>query len=108
MRLFRILPVLSLLFGARASSLKLPESAAHSLDACANGLLDVCAPVNADLVVPDLLGVLTAVGKIDDCLCLSDLPQFLKTNTVALLAIDLAGEKFVTDTLTNIVPRECK
>ncbi|KAH9170201.1 hypothetical protein EDB89DRAFT_2230753 [Lactarius sanguifluus] len=101
MRLFRVLPVLSLLFGARASSLQSREPAAHPLDA--RDLLDVCAPVNTDLVVPDLLGVQTAVGMVDNCLCLSALPLFLETNVVALLAVNIAGEKVVTDILTNLI-----
>ncbi|KAH9051506.1 hypothetical protein EDB87DRAFT_1694447 [Lactarius vividus] len=103
MRLFRVLPVLSLLFGARASSLQSREPAAHPLDA--RELLDVCASVNADLVVPDVLNVLTAVGALDICLCLSALPLFLETNIVALLAVDIAGEKVVTDILANLAMR---
>ena len=62
MRLFRILPTLSLLFGVRASSLGSREPAAHPLDA--RDLLDVCASVNVNLEVPDILGVLKAVGVI--------------------------------------------
>ncbi|KAH8987195.1 hypothetical protein EDB92DRAFT_1818040 [Lactarius akahatsu] len=101
MRLFRALPVLSLLVGARASSLQSREPDAHPLDA--RDLLDVCASVNAELVVPDLLGVLTAVGVVDVCLCLSALPLFLETNVIALLAVDIAGEKVVTDILANLI-----
>ena len=62
MRLFRVLPIITLLFGARASSLDSRQPAAHSLDA--RDLLDVCASVNTNLVVRDLFGVLTAVGII--------------------------------------------
>ncbi|KAH9051576.1 hypothetical protein EDB83DRAFT_2521972 [Lactarius deliciosus] len=101
MRLFRVLPVPSLLFGARAASLQSREPAAHPLDA--RDLLDVCASVNAELVVPDLLGVLTAVGVVDVCLCLSALPLFLETNIAALLAVNIAGEQVVTDILTNLI-----
>ncbi|KAI9439296.1 hypothetical protein H4582DRAFT_2076001 [Lactarius indigo] len=101
MRLFRALPVLGLLFGARASSLQSREPAAHPLDE--RDLLDVCASVNTELVVPNILGILTAVGVIDVCLCLSALPLFLKTNVVALLGVTIAGEPVVTDILTNII-----
>lgn len=101
MRLFRLLPALSLLFGARASSLESREPPAHPLDA--RDLLDVCASVNAELEVPNLLGILTAVGVVDVCLCLSALPVFLETNVVALLAVTIAGEKVVTDVLTNLI-----
>ena len=47
MRLFHVLPILSLFFGARASSLGSREPAAHPLDA--RDLLDVCALVNTDV-----------------------------------------------------------
>ncbi|KAI9431247.1 hypothetical protein H4582DRAFT_2009867 [Lactarius indigo] len=62
MRLFRVLPALGFLFGARASSLQSREPAAHPLDA--RDLLDVCASVSTELVVPDVLNILTAVGVI--------------------------------------------
>jgi hypothetical protein len=62
MRFFRVLPALSLLLGARASSLDSREPAPHRLDTRA--LLDVCVSINADLVVPNALGILTAVGLL--------------------------------------------
>jgi hypothetical protein len=63
MRLFRVLPALSLLFGARASSsLDSRAPAPHRNDA--RDLLDVCASVDTNLVVPDILNILTAVGVI--------------------------------------------
>ena|ERR1700761_9101262 len=62
MRLFRALPILSLLFGARASSFDSRAPTAHPHDA--RDLLDVCSSVDTELVVPDLLGILTAVGVI--------------------------------------------
>ena len=63
MRLFRVLPIFSLLFGTRASSLDSRAPDAHPLDA--RDLLDVCASVDTDLVVPNLLGgILSAAGAI--------------------------------------------
>ena len=62
MRLFKLLSLLGLFFGARASSLNTREPASHPLDT--RDLLDVCAFVDADLNVPNLLGVLSLVGKI--------------------------------------------
>ena len=47
MRLFPVLPVLSLLFGAHASSFDSRRPAAHPLDA--RDLLDVCASVSVNL-----------------------------------------------------------
>ncbi|KAF8476343.1 hypothetical protein DFH94DRAFT_109195 [Russula ochroleuca] len=110
MRLFRVLPALSLLFGARASSsLDSRAPAPHRNDA--RDLLDVCASVDTNLVVPDILNILTAVGVIDVCLCLSALPLFLETNIVAILGIDIAGEPEVTKILTNLInkgaPQNC-
>jgi hypothetical protein len=62
MLLFRVLPVLSLLLGARASSLDWRDPAPHRLDV--RDTPDVCGSVNSEIVVPDLLGILTAVGVI--------------------------------------------
>jgi hypothetical protein len=63
MRLSRVLSTFCFLFGACASSLDSRAPAAHPLDA--RELLDVCASVNTELVVPDLLGsILTAAGPI--------------------------------------------
>ena len=39
----------------------------------------------------------------DSCLCLSGIPTFLKTNVIAIVAVELAGEQVVTNILTNLV-----
>jgi len=101
MRLFRLLPTLGLLFGARASSFNSREPAPHPLDA--RDLIDVCASLDTELVVPNLLGILSVVGVLDVCLCISALPLFIKTNVVALLAVDLAGSSEVTNILTALI-----
>ena len=128
MRLSHLLSIFCLLFGAYASSFDSRAPAAHPLDA--RDLLDVCASVNTELVVPDLLGgILTAAGAIsqfkvplsqpifqvslivlltDVCLCLSALPLFLETNVVALLAVTIAGEPVTSDVLTNLVWTKCR
>jgi hypothetical protein len=64
---------------------------------------DVCADLNTELVVPDLLGVLTAVGLINTNLCISQIPLFVETNVVAILAVTIAGEQVVVDILTQLV-----
>ena len=64
MRLFRVLPALSLLLGARAFSLDSRGQAAHPLDA--RDLLDVCVSLNAELAVPDDQGLLSAFGLIGE------------------------------------------
>jgi hypothetical protein len=64
MRLFRVLPVLSLLLVARASSLDSRGQASHPLDA--RDLLDVCVFLNAELAVPDDQGLLSAFGLISE------------------------------------------
>ncbi|KAN0135205.1 hypothetical protein V8E53_007096 [Lactarius tabidus] len=101
MHLFRILPILSLLFGAHASSLDPRRPDAHPLDA--RDLSDVCGSLNTELVVPDLLGILTAVGVIDVCLCQSALPLFLDTNVVGILGVTIAGDQVVTQILTEFI-----
>ncbi len=64
MRLFRVLPTLGLLLGTRASSLDSRSPAPHSLDTRA--LIDVCVTLNTELAVPDLLGIVLAVGLIGE------------------------------------------
>jgi hypothetical protein len=58
----RILQILSLLFGARASYVDSRGAVPHPLDV--RDITDVCATVDTELVVPNLLGILTAVGVI--------------------------------------------
>ncbi|KAH9975089.1 hypothetical protein BGW80DRAFT_1225415 [Lactifluus volemus] len=103
MRLFKLLSLLGLFFWARASSIKMREPASHPLDT--RELLDVCASVNADLTVPDLLGILSLVGVIDVCLCISALPLFIQTNVVAIAAVGRAqgGEPEVTSILEKLI-----
>jgi hypothetical protein len=62
MRLLRALPILSLLFGARASFLDSRAPAPHRNDV--RDLLDVCATINTVLVVPDPVGIVNGVGII--------------------------------------------
>ena len=64
MRFFTVLPVLSLLLGARAHSLDSRDPVPHRLDV--RDTLDVCGSLNTELVVPDILGILTAVGVIGE------------------------------------------
>jgi hypothetical protein len=62
MRLFKLFSPLTLLFGARASSLKSREPAPHPLDV--RDLLDLCAPIDREFVVPNSLGVLLSFGVL--------------------------------------------
>ena len=62
MRLFHVLPILSLLSGASASSLDSRTPAAHPLDT--RELLDVCASVDVDLDGPELLGNLLGASGV--------------------------------------------
>ena len=62
MRFFCVLPALGLFLRARASSLDSRGPASHPLDVRATP--DTCASLHTSLVVPDLLGILTAVGLI--------------------------------------------
>jgi len=100
MRLFRVLPALSLL-GALASPLDSREPAPYTLDA--RDLDDLCANIKTELKVPKVLGISLPVGKIDVCLCLSDIPRFLETNAIAILAVAIVGESVVTEILTKLI-----
>jgi hypothetical protein len=122
MRLFKLFSLLSLFFGAHASSLKSREPAPHPLDV--RDLLDVCASIDTRLSVPDLGSplLLIYVGIVgrstshrivsglfliecltDACLCLSTLPHFLGTDPVGSLAVLVSGEQGATNTLTHLV-----
>jgi hypothetical protein len=59
--------------------------------------------LNTELVVPDLLGVLTAVGVISTNLCISQIPLFVETNVVGILAVTIAGEQVVKKILRLLV-----
>jgi hypothetical protein len=61
-------------------------------------LVDVCANVDADLVV---LGIV--FGKIELCLCVSAIPVLLTTNLVVELAVAAKGAAAVTAALTALV-----
>ena len=76
MRLFSVLPVLSLLLGTRASSHDSRGPAAHRIDV-RSPIIDVCVTLDTELVVPDLLGILTAVGVIGEPIIsiIIDMPQ---------------------------------
>lgn len=65
MRFFSVLSLLSLLLGTRASSHDLREPAPHTLDV-RRPILDICVSINANLVVPDVDGILTAVGLVGE------------------------------------------
>ncbi|KAH9961729.1 hypothetical protein BC827DRAFT_256215 [Russula dissimulans] len=100
MRLFRLLPALGVPFGARAFSFESRERDPRPLSARD---IDVCACINAELVVPNSLGIQTPVGVLDACLCLSALYLFLETNVIAILAVTTAGESAVLDIVTGLI-----
>jgi len=64
---------------------------------------DICASINTELVVPDLLGILTAVGVINTCLCESAVSLFIETNVVAILAVTIAGEAVTVNILNQLI-----
>ena len=118
MRLFHVLPILSLLFGARASSLDSRHPDAHPLDA--RDVSDVCATLNPSPDDPDLFGPLAisdAIGQFDlslsqpisrvlsliimltgSCLCVSQVAQFVD-DEFFFFSVD-------PTTLTNYVRRK--
>jgi len=118
MRLFRLLPALSLL-GAFASPFDSREPAPSTL--LARDLDDRCANIDTQLTVPKI-GILFPVGKIgesililqlmssdiserstDICLCLSQVVDFVKKDAVAILAIAIVGEDAVIQVITDLV-----
>ncbi|THH30633.1 hypothetical protein EUX98_g3550 [Antrodiella citrinella] len=51
---------------------------------------DICAEVDAGLSV-SLLGISIVIGLIEVCLCVSGIPAFVKTDAVAIAAVNIAG-----------------
>ena len=119
MRLFQVLPILSLLFGTHASSLDLRQLDAHPLDA--RDFSDVCAILDPTLADnPSLYDALNEsrepVGQspfstissvssgiimlIGSCLCLSQVSEVLENNII------LAAMIPSPDTLTDFVRRK--
>ncbi|TCD70117.1 hypothetical protein EIP91_004846 [Steccherinum ochraceum] len=66
------------------------------------GLTDTCAEVDAGLSV-NILGISIVVGLIEVCLCISGIPVFLKENSVAIAAVNLAGIASVSAELTTMI-----
>ncbi|KAA1472643.1 hypothetical protein DENSPDRAFT_193617 [Dentipellis sp. KUC8613] len=62
------------------------------------GLIDVCVGLDVDL---DILGIV--VGHLDVCLCLSVLPDFVKTNPVCQSGSMVGGDREVQSTLENLI-----
>ncbi|THH09074.1 hypothetical protein EW146_g8795 [Bondarzewia mesenterica] len=94
MRLLHLLPTLFLVF-ARPDAV---AAQAHQNDLRA--LVDVCASIDADLDVPNPFGGnALVIGKLDLCLCLSAIPQFLTANVLAIAAVAIAGKPVVTAAL---------
>ncbi|KAH9974995.1 hypothetical protein BGW80DRAFT_1488004 [Lactifluus volemus] len=104
MHLFKFLSLLCLFFGARAlSSLKTRGPGSHPL--AARELLDVCAFMSGDIIIPNAEDFYFPVGAIDVCLCTSSLPLFIQTNPIAVAAVREArgGEPTVTSILTDLI-----
>ncbi|KAJ6632538.1 hypothetical protein B0H10DRAFT_2159670 [Mycena sp. CBHHK59/15] len=67
--------------------------------------VDVCGEVEAELKVPNLHhpGQYITIGLIQECLCISTLPQYITANRLALGAIALVGKATVLSELTDMV-----
>ncbi|KAN0135206.1 hypothetical protein V8E53_007097 [Lactarius tabidus] len=106
MRLFRALPILGSLLGASASSLDSRRPDPHPLDARDD--LDLCSTIDKELAVPKLsTGASTVAGMLNNvCLCVSDIPLFMVTNTVAEDAVNIAGEDATSEMLSSLVRRK--
>jgi hypothetical protein len=124
MRLLCALPILGSLLGASASSLDSRRPDPHPLDARDD--LDLCASIYKELAVPDLLtGASTVAGMLSQfnptnlkdlaliimftdnvCICVSEIPLFIVTNTVAENAVNISGEDTTSEFLADLVRRK--
>ncbi|KII85425.1 hypothetical protein PLICRDRAFT_44725 [Plicaturopsis crispa FD-325 SS-3] len=68
-------------------------------------ILDVCAALDVDLSLPDILkhGEPLVTGHLDVCLCISVLPTFIQVDAAAQAAVALLGEGPVTATLEALI-----
>ncbi|OBZ68560.1 Protein priA [Grifola frondosa] len=68
------------------------------------GTSDVCADVDAELVIPGLLGTPPfPIGILDLCLCLSGIPALMATNPLVITATALDGQTAIKAVLTDMV-----
>ncbi|KAH8094606.1 hypothetical protein BXZ70DRAFT_348089 [Cristinia sonorae] len=63
---------------------------------------DTCAEVDAGLSV-NILGISIVVGLVEVCLCISGIPLFVKSNSVAIAAVNIAGIASVSAELTAMI-----
>lgn len=68
------------------------------------GSSDVCASVDASLDVPEpLTGRLHSVGHLKSCICVSDIPSLMKTNSIATQASIIAGVSKTHAALNDLI-----
>ena len=108
MRLFRVLPVLSLLLGALASPA--PEPAAHRLDMRAPGSSSLCGDVSSEeyglvgeLTQSLLSSVSVSERPTDTCLCQLALPYIIANNAFLSALAAVIGQDAVVEGLANLV-----
>ncbi|KAJ7152995.1 hypothetical protein C8R46DRAFT_912829 [Mycena filopes] len=67
--------------------------------------VDVCGEVDAELKLPPLLGIglPVSIGLIQECLCISTIPQYVSSNLLVLGAVALFGKAAVIAELTTMV-----
>ncbi|KAK7028331.1 hypothetical protein R3P38DRAFT_2935449 [Favolaschia claudopus] len=88
-----------------ASTWLSPLIAAKGLNKRDAASLDVCGQVNAQLTIPSTTFPFAGVplGFINDCLCVSTLPQYVKTNIFAIEAVTIAGTDATIAELTSMI-----
>jgi len=69
----------------------------------ARALLDVCAEVDAELMISNAIGTPVVFGVVDACICLSVLPLFIEVNAVAQAGVLLFGKTKVIAALTALI-----
>ncbi|OCH89939.1 hypothetical protein OBBRIDRAFT_755737 [Obba rivulosa] len=75
---------------------------AESSSLTARSSSDTCANVNSDLKVSSN-GHTVDVGHINQCLCLSTVPSFILTNSVAQAAVALVGQSATQTAIDNLI-----
>ncbi|KAH9475155.1 Protein priA [Psilocybe cubensis] len=76
-----------------------------SLVAAVGGKTDICGECRGSLNIPKLLSPKTfnVFGNINTCLCLSTIPNYIASNSLALSAVSYGGRDAVTNALTSLI-----
>ncbi|KDR72988.1 hypothetical protein GALMADRAFT_125876, partial [Galerina marginata CBS 339.88] len=89
----------------RAFLFKLAVFVSSFVLVAAGGGTDICGECRGVLNIPSFYnpGKYSSVGNINECLCLSTLPNYISSNSLTISAISIGGRDAVTSALTAMI-----